>query len=98
MTTNFFQNIADLQVTGNLNITIKPGEDGHLTVSVLVTNPKASENSAKAIPPLLLRGNALDLDEGFFEAIIQPLKHTDGLLQNMAAYQKGQDKVRTSLK
>ena len=98
MNTNFFQNIAELQITGNLNMTIKPGEDGKLTVSVLVTNPKTSENSAKAIPPLLLRGNPQDLDEGFFDAILQPVKQTDGLLQNMAEYQKGQDKVRTSLK
>jgi PRTRC genetic system protein E len=98
MNTNFFQNIADLQITGNLNITIKPGEDGKLTVLVLVSNPKASENSAKAIPPLLLRGNSQELDEGFFDAISQPLQQTAGLLQNMAEYQKGQEKVRTSLK
>jgi PRTRC genetic system protein E len=98
MTTNFFQNIAELNITGHLNITIKPGEDSKLAVSVLVTNPKASENSAKAIPPLLLKGNAQDLDEGFFDAIIQPLQQTDTLLVNIAEYQKGQEKAKTSLK
>jgi PRTRC genetic system protein E len=95
---NFFQKIADLQIAGNLNITIKPNDNGYLTVSVLVTNSKATENSIKTIPPLLLKGNPGELDEGFFEAIIQPLQQTDGLLQNIAEYQRGQDKVKTSLK
>lgn len=98
MTTNFFQHIANLQTTGTLNIAIQTSEGGGLTVSVLLTNPKIKEANVKVIPPLLLKGTPEELNEGFFDAILEPIQQTGGLLQNIADYQKAQEKVKSSAK
>jgi len=98
MKTNFFENIAGLGFNGNLNMTIAKQESGELAVSVLLANDKISDTAGKAIPPVLLRGIATELDEGFFEAIATPIISTTKLFANMDEYQKGLDNAKLASK
>lgn len=87
MKTNFFENIKGLAFTGNLNLTIAKGTDDKITVSVLLAND-LPDRAARIIPPMLLKGDATELDEGFFSAISEPLAKTTQLFANMDAYNK----------
>ena len=69
MNTNFFKQIADLNITGNLQLTISKGADNNLVVSDLLQNEQCGDNAKQLIPPLLLKGIAEELDNGFFENI-----------------------------
>ncbi|WP_345951298.1 PRTRC system protein E [Mucilaginibacter sp. PAMB04274] len=98
MTTNFFQNIIALQVPGKWNRSIHSDEQGHLTISALFTAGHQADNATKAIPPMLLRGTAEELDNGFFEAIMQPVEQTAGLYHNLNAYAKELEKAKLASK
>jgi PRTRC genetic system protein E len=98
MTTNFFENITALNVPGNWKLAIHADEQGQFTVSALFTALHNADNATKAIPPLLLKGTAPELDEGFFEAITQPVQQTAGLYNNLNAYHKELEKARLASK
>ncbi len=98
MKTNFFEHIAGLGFNGNLNLTIAKQAGGELAVSVLLINDKISDKAGNAIPPMLLRGIATELDEGFFEAIATPIVSTAKLFANMDEYQKGLDNAKLASK
>lgn len=88
MNTNFFNQIAQLEITGNLQLTISRGAENKLVVSILIQNEQCGDNAKQLIPPLNLRGTAEELDEGFFESIAVPLQTASGLMINMEAYMK----------
>jgi len=98
MTTNFFQNIANLNVPGNWKLTLHTDESGNFTVSALFTALQQADNALNAIPPMLLKGTATELDEGFFEAITEPVQQTAGLYHNLNAYHKGLEEARLKSK
>jgi PRTRC genetic system protein E len=88
MNTNFFNQIAELEITGDLQLTISKGVENKLIVSILLQNDQCGDNAKQLIPPLNLRGTAEELDEGFFESITVPLETASGLMVNMEAYMK----------
>ncbi|MFA9193411.1 PRTRC system protein E [Flavobacterium sp. FBOR7N2.3] len=88
MNTNFFNQIAELEITGDLQLTISRGVENKLVVSILLQNEQCGDNAKQLIPPLNLRGTAEELDEGFFESIAVPLQTASGLMVNMEAYMK----------
>lgn len=91
--TNFFAHIAAIPFEGCLNVTIK--KDGEqLTASVLLQNDGCGDAAKNHIPPLILRGCAKELCEGFFDAIATPVAETSKLLVNMEAYLKGQEAAK----
>jgi PRTRC genetic system protein E len=98
MKTNFFENIAAMQVPGKWNMSIHTDEQGNFTISALFTALHNADNATKTIPPMLLKGSAGELDEGFFENIMQPVKETSGLYHNLNAYQKELEKARLASK
>ncbi|OKS84497.1 PRTRC system protein E [Mucilaginibacter polytrichastri] len=98
MTTNFFENIAAMNVPGNWKLTIHTDEQGQFTVSALFTALHHADNATKAIPPMLLKGTATEMDEGFFETITQPVQQTAGLYNNLNAYHKELEKARVASK
>ncbi|MES2331216.1 MAG: PRTRC system protein E [Bacteroidota bacterium] len=93
MQTNFFSQIRQLGVTGNLRLNIQPQETGELIVSLLLDTSFVKDKAAKLIPPLVLKGSDNDLDNGFFEAITQPVKSTQTLLVNMQEHITAMDKA-----
>ena len=97
MQTNFFNHITGLQFQGNLNLTIAKATDGKLTISVLLANDTA-DKAGYIIPPMILRGDAVEMDEGFFNAISTPIQKTSQLFANMDAYQKSLDEAQQKSK
>lgn len=94
MKTNFFEQVAGLQINGTLQINIQSQEGGTLTVSVLLANNNAKISAGKNIPPMLLKGTMQELDEAFFSQIGEPVKQTVKLFANLEAYQAELDKAK----
>jgi len=87
-TTNFFNQIAQLQIIGDLHITIAKGAEDRLIVLVMLQNETCGDNAKHSIPPLNLRGTAEELDGGFFENITTPIESASGLMVDMEGYMK----------
>lgn len=98
MKTNFFENIAALNAEGNYKMAIHADKEGAFTVSLLYNTTANGDNAHKLVPPMVLKGTAQELDEGFFEAIKQPIRETAGLFQNMEAYLKGLEEAKKQSK
>lgn len=98
MQTNFFQQLATLQVEGDWNITIKTGTHNRMIVSVLFHNEKVGDTARKQIPPMLLKGTTDELDNDFFTTIKNPVQQTASLFINMEQYAKAQETARLQSK
>lgn len=103
MQTNFFQQIASLNLSGNIRLNIQPQENGEMTVSLLLVNETLKEKAAGKLPPLLLRGSVAELDQKFFETIAAPVQKTHSLLCNLKEHeaaiktvQSGSNKTSTA--
>ena len=88
MQTNFFRQIAKLNLTGDLQITLRPTTDNNFVLSVLLNNEQCGDEARKMIPPLNLRGTAEELDNGFFENISTPLQTASGLMVDIESFMK----------
>lgn len=88
MQTNFFRQLANMNLTGDLQITLKPTTENSFVISVLLNNEQCGDEAKKLIPPLILRGTSEELDNGFFESIFVPLQTASGLMVDMEAYMK----------
>ncbi|WP_417355459.1 PRTRC system protein E [Flavobacterium sp.] len=88
MTTNFFNQIAQLDITGDIYLRVSKGVENNLIVSVMVQNEGCGDQAKHLIPPLTLRGTAAELDEGFFGQVSTPLQSVSGLMVNMEVYMK----------
>jgi hypothetical protein len=66
METNFFKSILALQVAGDWKINIAKEDMDRLIVSVLFFNDSIGDDARKKVPPILLKGTAEELDNGFF--------------------------------
>ncbi|SHM93742.1 PRTRC system protein E [Mucilaginibacter sp. OK098] len=97
MQTNFFEHISALEFQGALNLNFIKNAEGLLTVSVFLPNATA-DTAGNVIPPMILKGNATELGEGFFGAIAAPVKQTASLFANMDAYQQSLKKAAENSK
>ena len=88
MQTNFFRQLASMNLTGDLQITLRPTTENSFVLSVLLNNENCGDEAKKHIPPLNLRGTAEDLDNGFFENISAPLQVASGLMVDMENFMK----------
>jgi PRTRC genetic system protein E len=87
-TTNFFNQIAQMDIQGDLHLTITKGVENNLIVSVMLQNEGCGDNAKNIIPPLILRGTAEELDNGFFEKITMPIQTASGLMVDMEGFMK----------
>lgn len=97
MKTNFFENIANLNAPGIWKIGIHNDENGYFVVSALYSPNQSNEPATKTIAPLIFKGTTSEMDEGFFEAIQQPVQATAGLYSNIEAYNKNLDSAKKKL-
>ena len=88
MQTNFFRQIAKMNLTGDLQITFTQTTENNYVASVLLKNEQCGDEARKSIPPLNLRGTAEELDNGFFENISTPLQTASGLMVDMESFMK----------
>ncbi|MEA9412603.1 PRTRC system protein E [Flavobacterium sp. PL02] len=86
--TNFFNQIAQLNFTGNLQLTIAKGAENNLIISIMLQNDGCADTAKNIIPPLNLRGTAEELDNGFFETITTPIQTASGLMVDMEGFMK----------
>lgn len=84
----FFQQIANLNLTGNLQLTISKGAEDNFIVSVILQNEQCGDNAKNLIPPLNFRGTAEELDEGFFGQITAPVQSASALMVDMESFMK----------
>lgn len=87
-TTNFFRQVAALKLTGDLQVMISTGEENKCIVSVMLLNDKCGDKAKQLIPPLVFRGDALKIDETFFQDVKSPMEQTSALMTNMESYLK----------
>jgi PRTRC genetic system protein E len=97
MKTNFFENIANLNAPGIWTIGIQNDENGNFTVSALYAPFKSNEPATKMIVPLIHRGKASDMDEGFFEATVTQVESLKGLYTNIKAVTASVDTAKKKL-
>jgi len=88
MNTNFFNQIAQLPITGDLHLTIAKGAENNFIVSVMLQNEACGDTAKHIIPPLNIRGTAEELDSGFFQTISAPMQTVSGLMVDMEAFMK----------
>lgn len=93
-TTNFFSSVAALNITGDLQVTIRKGAESNWIVSVMLNNEQCGDDARKLIPPLNLRGSAEELDNGFFERITTPIQTASGLMVDMEGFMKQLEEVK----
>ena len=88
MNSNFFNQIRQMDIAGDLHLTIAKSTDGILVVSVMLKNEACGDNAKNIIPPLNLRGTAEELDSGFFQTITAPMQSASGLMTDMESFMK----------
>ncbi|MBD1362584.1 PRTRC system protein E [Mucilaginibacter sp. ZT4R22] len=97
MTTNFFQNIASLNLQGVWKLAITTDDKGNFIVSQLF-NTTCGDKAVNLIVPLTLSGTAEDLDEGFFDKVTEPTLKNAGLQTNMEAHLKSVEVAKAASK
>ncbi|SFO27828.1 PRTRC system protein E [Paenimyroides ummariense] len=94
MNTNFFNQIAQLDFTGVLQLSISKGAEDNLIVSVLLNNEQCWDNAKSFIPPLTFNATPQEFDEGFFEQITAPIQTVSGVMVDMEKFQKQLDEAK----
>ncbi len=94
MNTNFFNQIAQMNIEGSLQINIQKTDTENYIVSVLLQNEQCGDQAKNSIAPLILNGTSQDLDSGFFQNITQPIEQTSALLVNMEQYLKAEENAK----
>ena len=88
MNANFFNQIAQLDFTGVLQLNIAKGAESNLIVSVILNNEQCGDNAKNLIPPLTFNATPQEFDEGFFQQITTPIQKASGLMVDMEVFIK----------
>lgn len=94
MNTNFFNQIAQLDFTGNLQLTITKGAESNLIVTVLLLNEQCGDSTKNLIPPLTFNATPQEFDEEFFQQITAPVQKVSGLMVDMEKFLKQLEEVK----
>lgn len=85
-TTNFFNQLAQLELKGTLQLLIAKGENTNLIVSVLPQNSTCGDDAKHLIIPYTINATPDELDSNFFEKITTPIQKASALMDNMEDY------------
>lgn len=88
MNTNFFRQIAKMDINSQLILNIGKATENQIIVSVFIQNDRCGDKAKNIIPPFILKGTAEELDNGFFERIKTPLQTASELIDNMETFMK----------
>lgn len=95
---NLFKTLSEVLGDGcTATITIAQ-KDGVMTVGVLPGNNLVKDSAKNKIVPLNLTGTPEELDEGFVNAISEPIRMTSGLLVDMATFEKAAEEAKAQSK
>lgn len=85
-----FKKLSEIMGEGcTLTINIAKTENG-MTVGVLPGNKLVKDAAKSKIVPLNINGTAEELDEGFIEAILQPVAKTNGMFADIKSFEEAQ--------
>ena len=74
-------------------LTIAKSESG-LAVSVLPGNSLVKDAAKNKFVPICLTGTAEEMDEGFLDAVLQPIAKANGLLSNIKDFEDAQEEAK----
>lgn len=94
MNANFFNQIAQLDFTGVLQLNIAKGAESNLIVSIILNNEQCGDNAKNLIPPLTFNATPQEFDEGFFEQIKTPVQKVSGLMVDMEKFLKQMEEAK----
>lgn len=95
---NLFKTLSEVLGNGcTATITIAQ-KDGIMTVGVLPGNNLVKDGAKNKIVPLNVSGTPEELDEGFVDAIAEPVRKTAGLLVDMASYEQAAEEAKAKSK
>lgn len=94
MNTNFFNQIAQLDFTGVMQLNISKGEHDNLIVTVLLNNEQCGDNAKNLIPPLTFNATPQEFDKDFFEQIKAPIQTISGVMVDMEKFLKQMEEVK----
>ena len=94
MNTNFFNQIAQLNFTGVLQLNISKGAENNLVVSIILNNEQCGDNAKNLIPPLTFNATPQEFDDGFFEQITAPIQTVSVLMVDMEKFLKQMEEVK----
>lgn len=94
MNTNFFNQIAQLDFTGVMQLNISKGEHNNLIVTVLLNNEQCGDSAKNLIPPLTFNATPQEFDKDFFEQIKAPMQTISGVMVDMEKFLKQMEEVK----
>lgn len=94
MDTNFFNQIAQLDFTGVMQLNISKGENNNLIVTVLLNNEQCGDRAKNLIPPLTFNATPQEFDKEFFEQIKTPIQSISGVMVDMEKFLKQMEEVK----
>lgn len=95
---NLFKTLSEVLGNGCTATISIAQKDGIMTVGVLPGNNLVKDSAKNKIVPLNVSGTPEELDEGFVEAIAEPVRKTAGLLVDMAAYEQATEEAKAKSK
>ena len=94
----FFTSISQMMTESvDLTLVIRKA-NGQLTVSTLPKANGLKDEAANHIIPLTLTGTPEEMDAGFLQAVMQPVRKATGLISNMLEFEKQADKAAANSK
>jgi PRTRC genetic system protein E len=94
MQTNFFRQLAKLNLVGDLKLIFRQEENNSFVLTIMLNNEQCGDKAKNLILPFNLNGTAEELDNGFFERISTPLQTASGLMVNMEAFMKSLEEAQ----
>lgn len=93
---DLFKKLSESMVDGStLAITVAKSENG-MVVSVLAGNNLVKDAAKNKLVPICLNGTAEEMDEGFLDAVLQPIAKANGLLSNIKAFEDAQEAAKAA--
>ncbi|MGF7082965.1 PRTRC system protein E [Mucilaginibacter sp. UYCu711] len=84
---DFFSQMLPLLDEGNLTVAFSSIDKETITVMV-VMQPAIKDPNVKVLKPVVLTGKAQELDEEFFKRITEPVIRANGIISNIAEFEK----------
>ena len=94
----FFKELSQIMTeNSNVSLTVH-SRNGILTVSVFPKAKGLKDEAQNHLLPIVLTGNAEELDAGFFDAIRQPVQKASCMLSGMKVFEESLDRVNAEKK
>ena len=94
----FFSKLSQcLTPQTSVNLTVH-SQDGILSVSVFPKAKGLKDEAKNHLQPIVLTGTAQELDDGFFDAIAQPIEKASKMLAGMKQFETSLDLMETQKK